>query len=212
MRTIRRGADLYRHQPAQDHPGGVIERETRLSSLYRARRWVSVGSPTGSSWKSTTICVKCWDMPAKSWSTRVRVCCIPLSGRVRVVGADLYEQIRHAGRGDGGNALATCKDGTILPVLINGSSLNPDSRTKARRSPCMDLSTHRKAALARSEDATVRTWLGSCIHEPRNRAERTERYPRRNRATSRDPQWQAHPRVFCSRKHPSMIALLTASR
>jgi PAS domain S-box-containing protein len=67
------------------------------------------------------------------------------------VGADLYGQVLTQGVGTV-ETRWQCKDGTIMPVLINGSSLNPELPDEGATFTVMDLSMH-KAALARMNES-----------------------------------------------------------
>ncbi|MFO1421357.1 MAG: chemotaxis protein CheB [Candidatus Competibacteraceae bacterium] len=128
----------------------LSDRETRLSSLYRA-------VPVGIGRVANRVFLEVNDHLCQILGyTREEL--IDHSSRLLYlsreefdsVGKDLYEQIRTQGVGTV-EARWRRKDGSIMPVLINGSSLNPENPDEGATVTVLDLSTY-KEVLAREQE------------------------------------------------------------
>ena len=116
----------------------LSDRETRLSSLYRA-------VPVGIGRVASRVFLEVND-PLCEMLGYAREELVGQSSRMLYLsqedfesaGQDLYEQIRSQGVGTV-ETRWRCKDGTILPVLINGSSLNPESPDDGATFTAFDL-------------------------------------------------------------------------
>jgi PAS domain S-box-containing protein len=142
------------------------------------------------------------------------------------VGKDLYEQIRTQGVGTVETRWRR-KDGMILPVLINGSSLNPEIPDEGATLTILDLSSRKRAIeQAQASEARYRqlfdTMAEGVVYQNADgeiisanpAAERILglSVDQINGRTSADPGWRAigeDGAELPGDRHPSMIALQT---
>ncbi|MFO1424205.1 MAG: chemotaxis protein CheB [Candidatus Competibacteraceae bacterium] len=128
----------------------LSEREIRLSSLYRA-------VPVGIGRVASRVFLEVNDYLCQiTGYTREELIdhssrpLYPSQDEFESVGRDLYEQIRAQGVGTV-EARWQRKDGSIRPVLLNGSSLNPENPDEGATITVLDLSTY-KETLAREQE------------------------------------------------------------
>jgi two-component system CheB/CheR fusion protein len=122
----------------------LSERETRLASLYRA---VPVGIGRVADRRFLEVNEHLCRMLgyAREELLDQSTCLLYLSAEeFESIGRDLYEQIRTQGVGTVETRWRR-KDGAILPVLINGSSLNPEMPDEGATITVLDLSSRRRA-------------------------------------------------------------------
>ena len=202
------------------------ERESRLSSLYRATP-VGIGRIANRVFLETNdqLCHMLGYSRAELIGQNARLL-YPSTEEYELVGKELYEQIRLHGVG----TVETCwrhKNGLVLPILLNASALNPETPEEGAIFTVLDLSTHRKAvARAQASEERFRqlfaTMAEGVVYQNERgeiisvnpAAERILGLPAEQIAgrTSADPQWQAlreDGTVLPADQHPSMIALRT---
>ncbi len=128
----------------------LLDRETRLSSLYRA-------APVGIGRIVNRVFLEVNDYICQILGYSREELIGHGSGMLylsseefQVAGRQLYGQINTQGVGTV-ETRWRCKDGTIKPVLINGSSINPQVPESGVTFTVLDLSAHRKA-LAQAQE------------------------------------------------------------
>ena len=128
------------------------DRETRLSSLYRA-------VPVGVGRVANRIFLELNDYlcqmlgyPREELIGQGSRMLYLSQEEFESAGKELYEQIRTQGVGTV-ETRWRCRDGAILPVLINGSSLNPESPDEGATFTVLDLSAHKRAVAQAQESA-----------------------------------------------------------
>ncbi|MGB5064666.1 MAG: chemotaxis protein CheB [Candidatus Competibacter sp.] len=202
------------------------ERESRLSSLYRATP-VGIGRVANRVFLEINdqLCQLLGYSRAELVGQNARLL-YPSFEEFEFVGKDLYEQIRLHGVGTVETRWRR-KDGTALPILLNASALNPETPEEGTIFTVLDLSTHRMAvARAQASEERFRqlfdTMAEGVVYQ-NERGEITSVNPAAERIlglpadriagrTSADPQWQAlreDGAVLPADQHPSMIALRT---
>ncbi len=202
------------------------ERESRLSSLYRAAP-VGIGRVANRVFLETNdqLCQLLGYSRAELVGQNARLL-YPAFEEFEFVGKELYEQIRLHGVGTVETRWRR-KDGAVLPILLNASALNPENPEEGAIFTVLDLSTHRKA-VARAQASEERyqqlfdTMAEGVVYQNEH-GEITSVNPAAERIlglpadritgwTSADPQWQAlreDGAVLPADQHPSMIALRT---
>ena len=204
----------------------LSERDTRLSSLYRAAP-VGIGRVANRVFLESNdqLCQMFGYSRAELVGQNARQL-YPTFEEFEFVGKELYEQIRLHGVGTV-ETYWRHKDGSVLPILLNASALNPEHPEEGAIFTVLDLSTHRKAvARAQASEERFRqlfdTMAEGVVYQ-NERGEITSVNPAAERIlglpadriagqTSADPQWRAlreDGTVLPADQHPSMIALRT---
>ncbi|MFZ1641808.1 MAG: chemotaxis protein CheB [Candidatus Contendobacter sp.] len=204
----------------------LSERETRLASLYRAVP-VGVSRVAGRKFMEVNdhFCQMLGYASEELVDQSTRMLYLS-EEEFESVGKNLYDQIRMQGVG----AVETrwrCKDGAILPVLINGSSLNPEIPDEGATFTILDLSSRKRAVeQAKASEERYRqlfdTMAEGVVYQNADgkiisanpAAEHILGFSinQMNGRTSTDPCWRAigeDGTELPGDQHPSMIALRT---
>jgi two-component system CheB/CheR fusion protein len=204
----------------------LSERETRLASLYRAVT-VGIGRVAGRNFLEVNdhLCQILGYAREELVDQSTRLLYLSQE-EFELAGKDLYEQIRTQGVGTVETRWRR-KDGIILPVLINGSSLNPEIPDEGATLTILDLSSRKRAIeQAQASEKHYRqlfdTMTEGVVYQnaageitsvnPAARRILGWSVDQNNGRTSADPDWRAldqNGQELPGDRQPAMIALRT---